>query len=271
MYERIDKGLCRRPALFFVCCQGLERDLAYLHRDVLFTEEAGVLSGQQKIEQGAQAIDICALIGLTRIRLLFRCAIPEGEQFLARGCEVGLPFMQEPRQTEIDDLGLVGLVDQDVAGLEIPVDHAAAVRVGDSLADFRDEGDGVIQCVLAVLGHILVKRQRRIGLSESADPGVFLDLRIIRACDILHDDIGAVIIFAERIDVDDVHMAERSNGAGLIEKALAQCGDRLRLDVQALDGDKAVQAFVPGQIDNAHAAIADFTVDGIVIKKTVGA
>ena len=138
-------------------------------------------------------------------------------------------------QAEVGDLRLALPVEQDVGRLEVAVDDAALVGVVDGLGH---------------LGHQpgrLARRQRAVGglLGQAA------------ALDEAHAEVVLALVLADLVDRHDV---------GVVE-----VGGRLGLDVEPLDvglggelagqdhlqGDRPVEADLPGLVDDAHAAAGD--------------
>ena len=149
------------------------------------------------------------------------------------------------------------------------MDHAAGMSVGDGAPDFQQKLDRLVSRKLAVPRHVLFEREGRIWLYQTASRGLFLDIGLVRTGHVLHDDERTVLVLAQRIDMDDVHVAERGDRPCLVQEALTQRGDGLSLAVEALDRHKTPEAAVAGEIDHAHAAVADLAVDRVLIKQLV--
>ena len=89
------------------------------------------------------------------------------------------------------------------------------------------------------------------------------------AFDVLEDEVPGSGLFLDALDAGEVDVAERGKGLGLTLEAFEAdgvLGEELR---QFLDGDVAVEARVAGQVDNTHAAAADFA-DELVGADLVG-
>ena len=85
------------------------------------------------------------------------------------------------------------------------------------------------------------------------------------AGDVVHGDIGQVVLFADVVDGDDMRMAKAPGGLRLLKEALAH---RLQLATvelvgqrQGLDGHGAADARVAAQIHRAHGAAAQLVFD----------
>ena len=80
----------------------------------------------------------------------------------------------------------------------------------------------------------------------------------------LHDEVrGPVGQLAEVADVDDVLVADRARGAGLLQEALVELVVVRHLAAQDLDGDPLVDHLVAGRVDDAHTAFAEDAVDDV--------
>ena len=165
-----------------------------------------------------------------------------GIVFLAPDRGEGLEDLGEP---EVEDLHRVGAADHDVPRLEVAVDDAALVGGGDGVR----ERDGDLQ--EAVEG----------------DPAGDDEGRERVALDELHREEEHALGFDDRVDGDDVRVAEGGDGLGLaLEQGAAGrvVGDALGQD---LDGDVAVEPEVAGPPDDAHAALAELVDQEIVGKR----
>ena len=138
----------------------------------------------------------------------------------------------------------------DVAGLDVAVDDALAVRVVEGVADLGDEFEG--------LGGV--------------QAGAVQDLAEVGAIDELHDEVEMACAarpstvlpsplrrlgLAEIVDGDDAGVLELGEGA----RFAAEAGDELRVGGdfggEELDGDGAVERGLAAFIDRAHAAVAE--------------
>jgi hypothetical protein len=110
---------------------------------------------------------------------------------------------------------------------------------------------GGVECRANLAGDV-----DHLGQGQLADPTQ--SLVQVLAFEQLHDDKRrAVFVLVEVSDLDDVGMAQRRDGLGLVLKALVDLGIRCRLAVQDLDREDAAGADVPSCIDRAHAAAAE--------------
>ena len=138
-------------------------------------------------------------------------------------------------QAEVEDLDVAVLRDHQVLGLQVPVDDAGGVGLGQALGGL----DGDIEQPLG--------RQRLAGGDELAQ-GLSLDQ--------LHGDVEGAVGLADVVDGQDVGMIQGRGRAGLLLEALAAIGIRRDGGGQDLDRDLAPELRVPRPVDLAHPARA---------------
>ena len=105
--------------------------------------------------------------------------------------------IQELGQSEIGNARLAGVVQEDVRGFEVAVQHALAVRVVDGLGDLLD------QYACLARGQWAIAHQ----LGQSL------------ALDVIHREEGIALVLAHFVDGDDVGMLQARGGFGLRAKA----------------------------------------------------
>src|SRR5262249_12878772 len=155
-------------------------------------------------------------------------------------------------KSPIDDEGLAVLAEHDVGRLEIAVEHAAAVCIGDDVADPHE----VIE-QLAELERAIVERPGGVELADS--------LLERLAADQPHCvDRSPVLGFSQRVEGHDAGVLEPAGDLGLEQEAglaLRVAGLR-RLD--QLEGDLAVEPAVAGHEYFAQAAASQRPEDLVV-------
>ena len=77
----------------------------------------------------------------------------------------------------------------------------------------------------------------------------------------LHGEKRIAFVLADLEQLADVWMADRGGGTRLAKEPVAHHRVRRRQD--RLDGDRTLQAFVHGFVDDAHAAAADLADDPV--------
>ncbi len=152
------------------------------------------------------------------------------------------PDVEALGDAEIGDLRVPVLLQEDVAGLDVAVQHPA--RVGGRQRVER-------------LGHHeqdALGRQRPPGddLVAQRGPG-----------QALHHEIGRRVIFAEVQHGDDVGMDEPCGDQRLLLEPLPHARERPRLGPQDLHRRLALETLVEGVEDSGHAALAQEAVDAV--------
>ena len=113
--------------------------------------------------------------------------------------------------------------------------HPGPMRAVQRIGDLRGELQRLIQRERAALD----ARRQRLALH------------------VLHHHVAGAILVADVVEHADVRMVQRSNGAGLALKSLAQILALGDVFGQDLDGDGAVEASVARLVHFAHASRAD--------------
>ena len=151
------------------------------------------------------------------------------------------------RQSEVEQLR-ARLREHDVAGLQIPVDDARAVR----LVERRRDLDRRLER--------LVDRERAL-----RQP-----IRQRLAFEILHDEERGAVLLADVVQRADVRMIELRDRAGFAIEALAE----LRVGGEGvgenLDRDRAIEPRVAGFVHLAHPAGADERQDLVRAEASAG-
>jgi hypothetical protein len=133
--------------------------------------------------------------------------------------------------------------EEDVVGLDVPVDDAALVGEGQGAQDGVDDGE-----------------EARDGeLSLALEQGVH---RL--AAEVLHHDEGAVAVEAVVGKLHDVAVLKLRGGFGLLEEARGEHRVGGDLGLEDLDRDDAAEELVAGLEDGAHAALAEEAHDLVV-------
>jgi hypothetical protein len=143
------------------------------------------------------------------------------------------------RYAEVGELRAPVLVYEHVLRLDVAVDDAALVGVGQPVGDGRPDA-------------------REHGAGERTPP---VDERLqVAARDVLHDDVRGLVpvehVLSRVVDLDDVGVGEAGGGASLAPEAGAHVR-ALEVGAQDLDGDGPVEDLVAAQKDGGHAARAD--------------
>ncbi len=135
------------------------------------------------------------------------------------------------------------VVDQDVLGLDVAVDHAVAVGVVERGGHLGREADGVADRELLL----------------AAEP-----IAEALAFDERHDVPGGAVRFAAVDEAEDVGVLQGGDRLDLAEEPLgADHGGQL--GAEHLDGDPAVVPEVLGEVDGGHAALAELPLDAVAV------
>jgi len=138
------------------------------------------------------------------------------------------------RQSEIGDTGFTRSVDQDVGGLDVPVDQPSGVGVVQGVGDRGNQF-------------------RRIpeGRSSLSHP----DRQIAALDELRHDEAESVFRATHVMDRHDVRMVELGEDSGFNKKRLGILGMDDSFRVRNLDGDRTVEVVVVSQIDPSEPAL----------------
>ena len=133
-------------------------------------------------------------------------------------------------------------VDQHVRRLHVSVHEPALVRGVESSADLRGHGDGLF-----------------VGERAVAEPRFQ-----IRSLDVAHRDVELAVGLTGLVDRDHVRVVDRRGELRLGQEPLAESCVLRERGHQELEGDVALQAKVLGQVDDAHPAPAEDSLDPVV-------
>ena len=191
--------------------------------------------GKGIVQHGSQGIDIggwphqiepgCRLFGRHEIG---------GPQHFARGRKVAVE-LHAFRETEVGHPGVAGTVEQDVAGLQIPMDHAVVVGVLNRLGDVPHQRRRVAR------RHWSAGQVRRQAL----------------AFDVAHREEVPALERTHLVDRHNAGMIQPGHRLGFSAKALHRLARRQLSGQDHLHGDDAVQAALTRPVDHAHPAAAD--------------
>jgi hypothetical protein len=166
-------------------------------------------------ERGAEPEDIGLGAYALRIaaQLLRRHVAGRAEHF-ARHRQV-LAASAVMRKPEVDQTGLTGLIDEDVAGLDVAVDHASAMRFFESQSDVPQPGYAAHEILSG-------DRARATRLLRGA---LFAqELRQRLAGHVLHRKVRCPLVFAQLEDAADCGVPELRDAAGFAQEALTKRG-----------------------------------------------
>ena len=205
----------------------------------------GRLAGQHLIRHDAQRVEIAAGVEVTIARGLLGRHVRRRADGHAGG--------REPRCLATVARGAgnaevghqrapVDTVQQDVVGLDITMNDTAGVRVRQRIGHF-------MQCTSDV-----VDRQRTALLQSGGE---------VVAVDAGHHEKDEIADFVDRINRDNIRMAQLCGRFRLAQEARPDVAPERQLRRQQLDSHEPFEALVAGPIDDAHATATDFLVQFI--------
>ena len=147
---------------------------------------------------------------------------------------------QQLGDAEVEDLRPTPGRQDHVVGLEVAVDDAPAMSLGEARGDVASDVEGLGDAELAGL-HPLVQ-----GLARHQ----------------LHDDVVVTVLLQELVDLDDGGVLEAGDGACLAAQPRTLDGV-LVVGRDPFDGDRPVELLVVTAIDLAHAAGSEAAVDPV--------
>ncbi len=217
-------------------------------------------AGHHHVEDAAEAVDVGADIGDLAVRLLrahrgdgafavsavaHRLAARAGDRRGSAAAATG----RDARDAEVRDLDAAA-VHEHVRGLQVAVDDRVVALVGVAEA----VQDAVRKFPEALAG------DRPVPLDDLGEGG---------AVHVLHRDVRRAALGAGVEDRDDVLAAQGGGGAGFAEEGLLRA---LLFDPgRDLDRDFAMEDGVPGEVDRAHAALAEEALDLVAVDLVAGA
>ena len=152
--------------------------------------------------------------------------------------------LHDPGDAEVDQPGSAVGFDQDVARLDVAMDDASLVGVGERLCDLRRDPGGF---------------RGRQG-TVAPDP---VAQRLAR--DELEDHRRRRVVDVDIVDGDDARMRQRRRGAGLLFEARAHGRVREEVAVEHLDRDRPIEHRVARQPDLGAAAIGQALLEHVAL------
>ncbi len=209
----------------------------------------GDVPGEQLEEDDAERPDVGALVDVARRPELLGSHVARRAHD-GRGLRHGLALIGREgdlRDAEVEDLDgrrAVGPVrEEQVRGLEIAVDDAVRVGLGEGLAGLQHVLDGLL----------------------SAERAALLDeVREVAAFEVLHlHERRAVLEHADVGDLGDVLARDLARGLGLAAEALDELSVLEHLGEQEFQRDLLVELEVGRRDDDAHAALSEDPIDTV--------
>ena len=187
-------------------------------------------AGQQFVKDQPDGEDVRAGVQFFRPRLLWRHVLDRAQHGAGLGHAVGL---QRSRQAEVHHRHASLAVAHDVAGLQVAVDDALAVRRLQSGAHLLDDFHGLVRRKLAPL--------RQQGAQ-------------VRAHQVLHGDELDAVGFADVENANDVAVGDLASGQQLLLEPRQDLGIARQVGPDHLQRDGAIEFAVLRLVNRAHAA-----------------
>ncbi len=202
------------------------------------------LADQHLRQNQAERIDVGALIDLLAGRLLRRHVGQRPDDRAGRGGERAR--RRRARDPEVGDDRLLGVVDEDVGGLQIAVHDAHLVRG-------------------AQAGHHLARKRQ--GSSDGQLPFGREQTRQIGAVHERHRDVLDAVDLAEVVNADDVGVRDLAREHQLALEAALELlrRQRVRVRLDHLQRQRQRQLRIPDVVDRAHPADAEQADDLIAL------
>ena len=201
--------------------------------------------GQELEEDDAQRVEVGLLVERVALDLLGR-HVGRGADAHDEGRVAVHVLAQVQRQAEIEDLRLVVAGDQDVGWLDVTMDDALPVRIIERHAALENDADDPVQGQQAV------------------DPGMVLERE---AVDVLHRQIGIVVLDDALVDLGDVGMGEAAGDHLLVLEQLAQAarhGGTIVAEADQLDRHRQVGIRADAEVDRGGRPLAQFLDDAVL-------
>ena len=193
----------------------------------------GLPVAEQLEDDGAHREDVAPVVDRQPAHLLGRHVVEAADERAG----VGDPRIGQLRDAEVQDLQPAApLLHHQVGGLDVAVDDAEGVGVGQPVAELFEEPE-----LAGDRGRLPPPDPRRQRL----------------AVDVLHGDEGLALLLADVEDADDVLVLEDAGGIGFLHEAPP---DLFVVEpfLEELDGDRAAADLgVAGAQERAHAARPD--------------
>ena len=199
------------------------------------------IAGDHFVQNQAVGIQIRAAVRRLAFDLLGRHVTRRAQKRAGPG-HPDRAFLERFRQPEIAHEDLVVLIHQEVLRLQIAMDHAFGVRSSQRFGDLLRKLQDALQRHLRIVAN---------------------DVLQILAFDERHGNEAETADIAHVVDTQDVLMGNLAGENQLLLEAL----QRIRLAdgsvAHDFDGYGAVQVFIVGLINSAHAALAEKSFDAV--------
>lgn len=200
-------------------------------------------AGHHLVEGNGKGVDVRPRIDIGGIAGLLRRHVIGGPDGSGGTGLHGLVSGHDVGDAKVTDLDLPLGTNEDVRGLDIPVDDATFVDVFEGVATGGD--------------HIAPIHRFKCSVDD-------LSVQVL-AVDVFHDEEVDIFLCPAINDGHDVGVGKGSERARFRLEAFDEGFIASKAGVQGLDGDEAIQALLPCLIDDGHPTLADLLDDLVVI------
>ena len=220
--------------------------MQHLHHAV---GQKGRLARQHFVERGAERKNVRPPVDMSRPAAgLFRRHVLRRADHLAGRRQAHFGVIHFLRHPEVGDVDPPGLIEKDVAGLDVAVHHIVFVRE--------------VQRVRDLPGN----RQRLAGRDRAAREPVGQRFAVNQ----IHREIMLAGLHAEIVNRDDVRMLESRGGLRFLHEPLELFHRSHRAALQHLQRDDAIQAGLPGPVHHRGRAARNLVDDFIPAELRAG-
>ena len=206
------------------------------------------LSGQHLVGHGPERVDVGPGIDRAFPHCLLGRHVLGGAEAQSRlGHPVAAGVLDREGDPEVGHRG-VAVLEEDVLGLDVAMDHAEAVGVAEGVGHFARDLHGVLD------------RQLLLALQPGAE-GLARHQR--------HHVVEEAVGLAAVEERENVGVLEPGGGPDFREESLAPEGGA-QVGMEDLDGDVAVVLEVVGEIDGRHPALAQLALDPVASLEGLG-
>jgi hypothetical protein len=206
----------------------------------------GTCPGQALEQDAAERVDVRACVDVVALDLLRRDVVDSADHSRCAGS--GDALTRALRQSEVGQVRVFCIAlpaDQDVGGLDVPVDQPSRVRGVERVGDLAEQS------------HRPGGAERAL-LAEQPFQVALLD--------VAHRDVEGPVRLAGVVHGQDVRMLERGRDLGLREEAAPEALVVREVRSNHLQGDLAPQSQVGRAVDSAHPALAGELLDAVAVE-----
>ena len=216
-------------SLLEVCVEG--RDLG--------AAPEGRRPGEALVEDAGERVLVGATVDLVAADLFGRNVVARPER--ADGVQRRCHFAERPGQTEVGEVDVLVLIEEQVRGLDVAVDEPARVCRVERSGSLLSDPNRTSRFQRALAEHLL-----QVGAVDEA-----------------HRDVQLAVDLAGVVNGDDIRVLERRRQPRLAQEALPERSIRSEVRGKQLQCDVAVEREIARAVDDPHPAAADDRLDPV--------